>query len=184
MVADLPAVVSDLEAAFVAALQRDEELAADDLASSLLHDLDIPRAVARMSRPELLLADGRAFPVVEVGLDHLVAGERNPVCVPTAFAVVRGDSQRVTVPSQTGGNRERTPFSSVTLLERMRRWASEELPVRVATASDSYEGVLTRATPDHVAIQRASREIFVSWGSVREVRRLRDDQPLSLEDRG
>ena len=181
--ADLPGAVTDIEASLVASLRREEEAAAEGLARSLVNDLDLTRALRRLEGPELLLADGRASSVREVASDHFLGAGPNPACVPFSHATLRGRLERSAegLPSEA---RVRTD-SDVTLLERLREWADEDVDVRVTTAAGAVqEGILARATPDHIAIQRMGREVCIAWGAVLEVKALGGLQPLSLEDRG
>lgn len=184
-VADLPAALTDVEASLVAALRREEEEAADDLARSLVNDLDLPRALRSLEEAELLLSDGRAVAVTEVAADHVCAGAASPICVPFSYAVLRGQLiQQVGAGGRRRG-RGRTGTSGVTLLERLRQWADAAVVVRVGTGMGiAQEGVLTRVTPDHIGLVRAGRETCLAWGAVREIQALSGLQPLSLEDSG
>lgn len=183
--ADLPAALTDVEASLVATLRREEEEAADDLARSLVNDLDLPRALRCLEETELLLSDGRAVAVFEVAADHVCAGVGNPVCVPFAYAVLRGQLiQQIGAGGRRSG-RAGTGSSDLTLLERLRQWSDAAVVVRVQIYMGSeQEGVLTRVTPDHIALGRSGRETCLAWGAVREIQALSGLQPLSLEDSG
>lgn len=186
--ADLPAGLTDVEASLVATLRREEEEAADDLARSLANDLDLPRALRKLQETELLLSDGRVAPVTEIAADHVCGNAVNPVLVPFPHVILQGQLIQQIGAGGRRSDRSRTGSSDLTLLERLRQWADAAVAVRVGTGTGiAKEGVLTRATPDHIALGRAGRETCIAWEAVREVQALGGVQALSLEsleDRG
>jgi hypothetical protein len=181
-VADLPGVLRGLEASFSASLRREESLEADGLARSLLNDLDLGRAAARLAGPHIVLADGRTATLTEVALDHLVATSPRPICVPLERAVVRGVE-----PSNAGSSSDesRARRSHQLLVGRLREWAGNALRVKVVTETAGiHEGRLVRATTDHIALTHAGYEVILPLGVLCEVHALERVQPLSFEVNG
>lgn len=176
---EIPGVVSDLEASFAAALRRDEDQAADDLARSLVCEQSLARAVSYLQDPEALSTDGRRLAVFEIAEDHLLARPERPTCVPFASAVIRGQPG-----GSTPDSKARITRSTRTLSQRLRDWSQRGATVRVVTARGTYEGALTRATKDHLALTSPSGETCVAYRAVHEVALLEADHPLSLEVKG
>ena len=177
--ADLPGVLRGLEASFSASLRREERFEADELARALHNDLDLGRAAARLVDPKIVLADGRSAVIIEIAVDHLVAGFLRPICVPLERAVVRG-----TDPTSAQRNEGRARRSQEVLVGRLREWARENLHVKVVTErAGTHEGLLIRATTDHIALIHGGSEVCLPLGTACEVHVL-EVQPLSFEVNG
>jgi hypothetical protein len=164
----LQRMMEALEASFEAALERSEEVAADDLAFSLLQDSRLPVALSRASGYRLHLAGVGSLEVSAIGLDFVGAGDPLEVVAPSARAVAVG------VPSADPpvGSEERPSIARVPMLEILRRWARLGHRAEVATGEGTFRGLLTRACPDHLALGRGSREVLVGMGAIRYVRRV------------
>lgn len=148
--------VDALEASFAAALARDEEVAATDLAFSLRQDVDVAAAVLRSGLAWSLVGEGGAStPVDEVGTDYLRAGR---VIVPSRAAVLRSAPG----PSPRSGDRS---FLEV-LGEACRAGAALAVTHRAGTAA----GRLARVGLDHVAVRSGGGETIVGLAAIEAVR--------------
>lgn len=141
-----------LGASFSAALARDEELAAADLAFSLRQDVDVHAAVAR-SRCGWVAAGagGSTHRVEEVGVDYVLAGT---LVLRTRAAVLRSDA----------GPPPRT--TDRTFLELLGAACRANADVAVEGAS----GRLVRVAKDHVAVRKAGVETIVGLDALDWVR--------------
>lgn len=141
-----------LEAAFDAALAREEEVAAADLAFSLRQDVDVRDAVRRSGSAWTLVGNGEArLPVDEVGIDYVRAG--------STLARTRSATLR----SEAGPSPEMT---GATLLERLGAAARTGENVTIGGIS----GRLVRVGKDHVAVQKDGRETVVGLDAVETIR--------------
>jgi hypothetical protein len=167
----LQRTIEALEASFDAALEQSEETAADDLAFSLLQDSRLAVALSRSCGYRLHLADGGSLEVSTVGLDFVGAGDPLEVVAPSAGAIVIG------APEGHGptGAGARPSMIRVPMLEVLRGWARRGHRAEVATPEGTFRGALTRASPDHVALGRGSREVLVGISAIRYVRRVLED---------
>ncbi|HEX2295187.1 MAG TPA: hypothetical protein VHN37_07760 [Actinomycetota bacterium] len=141
-----------LEAAFDAAVARDEDAAAADLAFSLRQDVDVRATIARApSAWTLVGADGSAAPVTEVGIDYVRGGT---LLVRSAAALLRS----------TPG----TPPAVVdrSFLEVLGSHCRAGTLVTVGGAT----GRLVRVGKDHLALRHGEAETIVGLGSVDAVR--------------
>lgn len=148
--------VDALEASLAAALARDEEVAATDLAFSLRQDVDVAAAVLRSGLAWTLVGEGGAsIAVEEAGTDYLRAGS---VIVPSGAAVLRSAPG----PSPRAGNRS---FLEV-LGETCRSGATVEVTHRAGTVA----GRLARVGLDHLAVQSGGGETIVGLAAIEAVR--------------
>ena len=147
-----------LEASFGAAIARDEEDAASDLAFSLLQDLDLAQTLKRGGGASVRLPGGGSLPVSEVGLDYVVAGEG--VVVPSAHAVI----------VQVQGGVPPAPTDRG-LLGLLRSAARSGLRAQVTTAEGTFTGRVAKAGRGHLVLQIEGREtVVLSLEALRSMR--------------
>lgn len=141
-----------LEASFEAAVAREEDVAAADLAFSLRQDVDLREAVGRSdSGWALMRAGGARHHVDEVGRDYVCAG---PLLVRSGRAtLMQGPGPSPTISDRT--------FLEV-LGAVCRRGAVVTL--------EGVAGRLVRVARDHVAVQRGDAETMVGLDAVERVR--------------
>lgn len=141
-----------LDAAFDAALAREEDLAAADLAFSLRQDVDVREAVRRSGSAWTLVgAGGTRLPVDEVGIDYVRAG--------STFTRTRVATLR----SSRGPSPETT---DAMFLERLGAAA------RAGAAADTagLSGRLVRVGKDHIALEKDGSETIVGLDAVETIR--------------
>ena len=144
--------VGALDASFEAALAREEEVAAADLAFSLRQDVDVRAAVERSGSAWTLVGPGEARLVVEeVGLDYVRAGS---LLVRTGAATLRA----------TSGPSPRT--TEAAFLEILGSWARAGAWVTIG----GVRGRLARVARDHVAVLKDGVETIVGLAAVGSVR--------------
>lgn len=140
-----------LDAAFDAAMAREEEAAAADLAFSLRQDVDVRAAIQRSGCGWVLIyPDGAQRPVDEVGDDYVRAG--------TFVARSRTATLR-----STAGPSPRD--ASMSLLQLLGAACRQGAFVTVAGAS----GRLVRVAKDHVAVQKGDAETIVGLEAIESV---------------
>lgn len=141
-----------LDAAFDAALAREEEVAAADLAFSLRQDVDVRDAVRRSGSAWALVGAGEArLRVDEVGIDYVRAGS---TLTRTRAATLR---------SEAGPSPD---TADATFLQRLGAAARAGATVAIAGLS----GRLVRVGKDHVALLKDGRETIVGLDAVVAVR--------------
>jgi hypothetical protein len=152
----LDRVFEGLSATFDAAVAREEDIAASDLAFSLAQDRTIAELLQR--RAGALLLDGQTrFPVTAVGNDYLMTEDPTTV-VPLARAVVVADARGRPADVRRGG-----------MVALLRSWARAGACVQVGTPQGVFSGRIVRASTDHLCVC-GRREIAVALGAVRWVR--------------
>jgi hypothetical protein len=138
-------VIEELGAQLEAAIERDERVAAKDLAISLLQDLHLADVLVRAGH-EAELPDGSWLPVTFAAEDHIeTGGSRGRVLVPLDVCVLR--------PARSAPAAAR----GVPLVEILRALARDRAKVRVHLGRGFLEGTLTRAGRDHVIVQHGER---------------------------
>jgi hypothetical protein len=141
-----------LEASFEAALAREDEVAADDLAFSLRQDVDVRDAAERSGCGWRLVLAGEAGPLVdEVGIDYVRAGT---LLVRTRTATLR---------SAPGPSPRRSERALLEVLAEVAR-AGTEMTVNGLT------GRPVRVAKDHVAVRQSGSETIVGLDAVQSVR--------------
>ena len=156
-------LLAGLNESFDAAVARDEEVAASDLARSLLRGADLGERLCRAGGVTLLVEEGARVPVAGIGGDHFVCGDppfllgrldRNP------FALAREG---------------RTPArSAIDAVGIVGNWALREERVRVRTAEEGdYEGKLLHVRADHLVLRTPVEQHVVPMGLVKSIRLLR-----------
>lgn len=143
-----------LDASFDAAVAREEEVAAADLAFSLRQDVDLRGALARSRRGWSLAGQGGYRTVSEVGRDYLRAGA---LVVPIALAVVRSD------PAPVPEYRDRT------MLELLGAACRTGVDVTIRHSSGEAGGRLVRVANDHVAVQKGDAETIVGVAAIEAI---------------
>lgn len=155
--------LAGLGASFDAALAREEDVAADDLAFSFRQDGDL-RATTR-GRGWVLLLDGgeAAAPVEEVGADFVSAGG---AVVPVRYAALRsaeGASPRLS---------ERTLSEVLGAACRSNAW------VEARAGGTRVEGRLVKAGRDHVVLRRGATDVVLGLDAIAALR-LEERAPYS-----
>lgn len=141
-----------LGASFDAALAREEDLAAADLAFSLSQDVDLREAIRRSRAAWTLVdADGGLHPVAEVGADYVRAGA---LVARTGGATVR---------SIAGAAPRISPGTFLELLSAACRAGA-------CITLDGVRGRLIRVAKDHVAVGTPDGETMVGLTGLRSVR--------------
>lgn len=151
-------LLSSLEATFQAAVTRQEEEAAFDLAFSLAQDQTLQEVLLRNGSLRLLLDGGEALPVATVGIDYVVAGTPPRVTPSRSAAFV------------IGGEGKPPRHASTSFLVMLRRWARSRVPVAVLVHERTYTGDLIQATPDYLTLDAPTGRLIIGIGAVREIR--------------
>jgi hypothetical protein len=157
----LDRLIASLDASFGAAIARQEEEAASDLAFSLAQDRDMLSAAARVAPLELVMQDGDFHPVTRIGSDYFGAGDPLSVLVPSHRALL-----------QEGSARGEVVTSSERMLNVLLRWARRGSVVEVSTGHARVRGRLTRAGRDHIEVLGPRGRYIVARGEVCCVRRV------------
>jgi hypothetical protein len=146
--------IDDLGASFEAALAREEEVAADDLAFSLRQDGDLRSAVRNGGWA--LLVDGERRSIVdEVGVDYVVAGD---LVVRAGRAILR--SAGAPAPS----------CSDRTFLELLGSACRDGQTVEVCAGAARVRGTLVRVAGDHLVVAHETEKTVVGLGAIDSVR--------------
>ncbi|MGH2755153.1 MAG: hypothetical protein ACRDLB_12060 [Actinomycetota bacterium] len=151
--------LTELEASFDAAVARDENIAADDLARSFRQDERLTEILSRGGARFVDLGHGARLPVVEVGADYALAGTTAPILVHVATAIFH---------PATDGGPPRT--SSATWLEVLRTWAIERRKVQVTALGRTMTGILAEAARDHLTVDTDGGPALIPHAVVAAVR--------------
>lgn len=154
--------LSSLNATFEAAVEREEEQAAGDLAFSLLQDLGQVETLRRGKAATLKLAGGASLPVARVGRDYAVAGNPPNLIVPISFAVI------LVGPSGPGPE-----IADDSLLLLLRRAARLGTYARISTSEGEWQGRIVKAGVDHLIINVSGQSLVIGNGSMRSITLLR-----------
>lgn len=139
-------VIAELGAQLEAAIEREERVAANDLAASLLQDLRLADVLVRAGH-EAELPDGAWLPVAFAAGDHVeTGGARGRVIVPLEVCVLRPAA--ALPPARPRAE---------SLLEVLRALARQGAGVVVHLGRGVLEGRLIRVGRDHVIVQRRER---------------------------
>jgi hypothetical protein len=150
-----------LSATFDAAIAREEEIAAADLAITLRQDGSMREELLR--RAGALFVEGWGSPrISEVGLDYVGAGRPVEVLVPSAAALVRRTEAY-----------EMPTASERSLVEELRRWARSGRRVEIRTWHGELDGRLVAVGRDYVVVKSAAGEAAVGLNAVAAVRSVR-----------
>lgn len=154
--------LSSLNATFEAAVEREEDQAADDLAFSFLQDLGQVETLRRGKAAALRLAGGVSLPIERVGEDYVAAGTPPDLIVPVRFAVILVSS---------GGPAPQVAEDSLLLL--LRRAARLGTYVRAATSEGEWQGRIAKAGVDHLIVSALGQSLVIGNDSLRSIRLLR-----------
>ncbi|MDQ3662990.1 MAG: hypothetical protein M3454_18470 [Actinomycetota bacterium] len=154
--------LSSLNATFEAAVEREEEQAAGDLAFSLLQDLSQVETLRRGKAAVLKLAGGASVPIARVGRDYVAAGNPPNLIVPLTFAVI--------LVSPSGPAPE---IADDTLLLLLRRAARLGTYARISTTEGEWQGRIVKAGVDHLIVNASGQSLVVGNGSMRTITLLR-----------
>lgn len=156
-------LLASLDAMFDAAVAREEDEAASDLARSLLQDLSLEETLPRLGPLMALLPEGRLLEVSVVGLDYVTAGS------PAMFIPIT----RAMLLASDGPSPEIKGEDLVTALRRMAHAARK---IRVSSDGVEATGRLRRAAVDHILIEtRSGRPVVVGIEAVRAVTLVPED---------
>jgi hypothetical protein len=159
----LEGLFTSLNAGFEAAVARDEEEAASDLAFSLLQDRSLTEALVRARAPfSVRTMSGQLVEVAEVGADYVAVGA--PVCllIPTKEAVFF-----------LGVGSKAPSTSSGSFIDLLRRWARAGTSVEVGTIGLDLVGRLERAGRDHLLVRTRTGDVVIALEAVRWIRSAR-----------
>jgi hypothetical protein len=140
-------VLSTLGVAFDAAIARDEEVAAADLAISLRQDRNLRDRLLREGPWRLVLGDTQSPAVDLVGADFVGAG---PFLVPLARAVAAKAAEGVAARP-----------SPVTLHEVLRGLARARSAVAVSDGGHEWSGFATLCGRDYLALESRGGDVLV-----------------------
>jgi hypothetical protein len=153
----LESLLSSLDVTFDAAIAREEDEAAADLAFSLVQDRSLADTLARSGAASLHVGDATVA-LAEVGHDYVGAGSPLRLVVPSRLAVI--------VPERGG----RAPATAArSMLEVLRLWAREGAWVEASTVQGRWWGRLSKACPDHIGIRGRFGEVLVAMDAIRVV---------------
>jgi hypothetical protein len=156
----LERLFASLDASFDAALAREEDEAATDLALSLRHDLSLADVVLRGSW-SVRLAEGAQSPVAVAGRDFIGTDGNGPLVVPASRAVL----QAACGPRPRG--------TDLSLMQVLRIMARRPAEVHIAHPEGQVDGRLLVAGPDYVVVDTAVGRSLVGLHAVTAIR-LRD----------
>ena len=154
----------DLDVGLEAAIAREEEDAANDLARALRQDGDLQFAITRGGGWKLKLAEGAMAPVTEVGTDCVVASSQQVnLLVPLSRAVLCRDLD------------VDPPRSSMTsFVECLRRLVRARTRVELVSDGGSFTGNLVGAASDHLRLSSPMGDVLVGARSIRAVKHADD----------
>lgn len=163
MDAELERVVARLEARFEAALARDDEEAAADLAVSFAADEPLNISIMRAGGGVLQLAAGEQHEVSSVGSDYVACGDPawliSPIGAVSVLLAGQGDP-----PSEIPD----------TFRQVARRWARERRFVVVTATIGETRGLLMRVSPDHLEVRGLAGLLLVPLQLVTSIRLARE----------
>jgi hypothetical protein len=149
-------LLGTLEASFQGAISHEEELAANDLATSLLQGRDAFDVVRAWGGATL---EGRALDVAEIGSDYAGVGRPCREIIRLEEAVLsRGAGAGLIC------DRGRT------FLEVLRAWARDHEEVQVQALDGGFQGRLLAAGPDHLLLETAAGQKLIGAAKVRSVK--------------
>lgn len=154
-------LLAGLNESFEAAVAREEEIAASDLARSFRRGADLGERLRRGGEVTLI-EDGVRVPVAGIGGDYFTCGD-------PAVLVGRLDRNLLAVASVG-----RAPSRPADALRAVGDWAAREEQVRVGTAGEGvYEGRLLHARADHLVLRTPLEELVLPMGIVKSIRLVR-----------
>jgi hypothetical protein len=149
----------DLDAGLEAAIAREEEEAADDLARALRQDTNLRIAMARTGW-RLDRGDGSRHLVTELGADYVVAATPDfGLLVPLGRSVLRA-AEGAAPPRATAR----------TLIERVREQARAGAEVEISTDIGALSGHLVGAAADHLHLRTGAGDALVAARSIQAVK--------------
>ena len=156
---ELERVIARLEARFEAALAREEEEAAIDLALSLRQDRSLADLVRSGVALRLLEADGGRPPVTVLGADYCGTG--------TPLTCVRRLGSTPLLSDATGA----VPATRRDSLQEVaRRWARCGRSVEVGLETETVKGRLAQVGPDNIVLDAAAGTVIVPLWLVDSIR--------------
>ena len=149
----------DLDVGLEAAIAREEEEAADDLARALQQDTPFHVAVSRTGW-NVRLPGGETALVEEVGTDYIAASLGQTSILAPLERVALSASEDVPRPRMSGR----------ALVEVLRRLAREGIAFEVASDQGSFSGRLSRTAADHLGVASPTGETLIGMRSVVSLR--------------
>ena len=153
----LERLFASLDASFDAALAREEDQAATDLALSLRHDLPLTDVVSRGSWT-VWLAEGARAPVAVVGRDFIGTDGNGPLIVPADRAVLHAAS----------GSRPRG--IDLSLLELLRIMARRPVNLQIDHAEGRIAGRLCVVGTDYLVLDTTIGRWLIGLHAVTAIR--------------
>lgn len=151
----LEGLFASLEASFGAAVERQEDEAATDLAFSLKQGLGQRDVLAR--RGFCVVSADASHPALELARDHVLTEGDRLFPLSACAAVLRPDLAPPLV-------------TDARLVEVLRARALEGHDVEIRTAEHDFAGRLALCAPDHVALTTARGEVVIPLAAVLSVR--------------
>lgn len=157
--------LTGLGARLDAAVARDEDEAATDLAFSLSQDRSLQGTVARLSEPLLQGPAGDRHEVTELGCDYVGCGRPVDLAAPLSRAVVRGRPGRSLL-----------EVTDRRFVELLRVWVRRGSQVHVEADLAVLRGSLRRAARDHLVVEAVDGSWdVVGLAAVSSIRCVRGD---------
>ncbi len=163
MDAELEKVVARLEARFEAALARDDDEAAADLAVSFAADEPLSISIRKAGGGLLQLPAGEQHEVSAVGVDYLACGHPAWLISPIGAVSVL-----------LGGEGDPPSELPDTFRQVARRWARERRFVDVTATIGETRGLLMRVSPDHLELRGVAGLLLVPLQLVTSIRLVRE----------
>lgn len=150
-----------LEASFDAAVARDEDAAATDLAFSLLQERSLTEVLERRRALALIRRDGGRSRIALVGDDFVGEAPPSARLVPLAAAVFE---------SLEEGTPPRRRHLDLTA--QLRLWARSGAQVTATTPIGDVTGRLVSVSPDHLRLIGRRGEQYIGRGALLEITRI------------
>lgn len=159
---DVEGLIRSLGARFEAEVAREEDLAADDLALSLIQGRSLVEVASRQPSLEAVLEGEGRLQVLELGLDHVVVGPPPGAIVPLDAVVL------------TAGGTASCEVTQRGLIERLRDHVRPAAEVEVGLGRASIRGTLKAVGPDHLRVESLGQTYLIPISRATRVRVVRE----------